>query len=126
MKSNVVQAMVEVLAFASDKVNLTNINPLMRTWQVIHASQLLSNVFPEYLKMVEIAMVHVFSFVEDERCFNYVAFLKNKVWNKLNNHFQLVVSMYAQIFFTLHKFPYEDTYEIWSNVQSTNDRGQYA
>jgi len=88
---------------------------------MIHASQLLSNVFPEYLKMVEIATVHVFSFVEDEQCFNYVAFLKNKVRNKLNNHFQLVVSMYAQIFFTLHKFPYEDTYEIWSNVQSTND-----
>jgi hypothetical protein len=34
--------------------------------------------------------------------------------------------MYAQFFFTLQNFPYEDTYEIWSNVQSTNDRGQYA
>jgi hypothetical protein len=66
------------------------------------------------------------SFVEDERCFNYVAFLKNKVRNKLNNHFQLVVSMYAQFFFTLHNFPYEDANEIWSNVQSTNDQGRYA
>ncbi len=28
MKSNIVQAMVEVVALASKKVNLTNINPL--------------------------------------------------------------------------------------------------
>jgi hypothetical protein len=35
-------------------------------WRVIHASQLLSNAYPEYLKVAEIAMVHVLSFVEDE------------------------------------------------------------
>jgi hypothetical protein len=93
---------------------------------VIHASQLLFNAFPEHLKVVEIAMVHVLGFVEDERCFNFVAFLKNKVWNRLNNHLQIIVSMCTQMFFTLHNFPYEDTYEIWSNVQSTNGRGRYA
>ncbi len=87
MKSNIVQAMVEVVALAFDKVNPTNINPLTCMWQVIHASQLLSNVFPQYLKVVEIAMVHVLSSIEDERCFNFVAFLKNKVRNRLNNHF---------------------------------------
>jgi hypothetical protein len=66
MKSNVAQAMVEVMALASNKVNPTIINPLTRMWQVIHASQLLSNAFPKYLKVVEIAMVHVLGFVEDE------------------------------------------------------------
>jgi hypothetical protein len=35
-------------------------------WRVIHASQLLFNVFFEYLKVVEIAMVHMLGFVEDE------------------------------------------------------------
>jgi hypothetical protein len=49
--------------------------------------------------VVEIAKAHVLGFVEDERCFNYVAFSKNKVWNILNNHLELVVSMYAQKFF---------------------------
>ncbi len=73
--------------------------------------------------MAKIAMVHVLGFVEDEGCFNFVAFLKNKVRNKLNNHFQLIVSMYAQKFFTLHNFPYEDTYEMWSNVQLVNGQG---
>jgi hypothetical protein len=90
---------------------------------VIHASQLLSNVFFEYLKVAEIAMVRVLSSVEDEQCFNSIAFLKNKVWNRLKNHLQLVVSMYAKKFFTLHNFLYEDTYEMWSNVQSRNGRG---
>jgi hypothetical protein len=92
-------------------------------WRVIHASQFLSNAFPKYLKVIEIAMAHVLGFVEDERCFNYVAFLKNKVGNRLNSHLQLVVSMYA-LFFTLHNFPYEDTYKMWSTIQSAI--GQYA
>jgi hypothetical protein len=66
---------------------------------------LLSNAFPKYLKVVEIAMVHVLGFVEDEWCFNFIAFLKNKVRNRLNNHRELVVSMYAQKSFTLYNFP---------------------
>jgi hypothetical protein len=36
--------------------------------------------------VAKIAMVHVFGSVEDEGCFNSVAFLKNKMWNRLNNH----------------------------------------
>jgi hypothetical protein len=91
MKSNA-QAMVEVMVLASDKINPTIINPFTCMWRVIHASQLLFNVFPKYLKVVEIAMVHVLGSIEDEQSFNFVAFLKNKV----NNHLQLVVSMYAQ------------------------------
>ncbi len=71
-------------------------------------------------------MVHVLGSVEDEQCFSFVAFLKDKVRNRLNNHLQLVVFMYAHKFFTLHNFLYEDTYERWSNVQSANDQGQYA
>jgi hypothetical protein len=126
MKSNIAQAMAEVMALAFNKVNRTIINPFTCMRQVIHASQLLSNAFPKYLKMVEIAKVHVFGFVEDERCFNFATFSKNKVWNRLNNHLELVVSMYAQKFFTLNNFPYEDTYEMWSNVQSRNGRGRYA
>jgi hypothetical protein len=33
---------------------------------VIHASQLLLNDFPEYLKVAKITMVHVFGSVENE------------------------------------------------------------
>jgi reverse gyrase len=79
MKSNIAQAMAEVMALASNKVNPTIINRLTHMWQVIHVSQVLSNAFPKYLKAIEIAMVHVLGFVEDERGFNSLAFLKNKV-----------------------------------------------
>ncbi len=120
MKSNAAEGMVEIVALAFDKVNPTIINPFTHMCQVIHASQLLSNIFPKNLKVVKVAMVHVFGFVEDEQCFCSVAFLKNKVQNRLNNHLQLVASMYAQKNFTLHNFPYEDTYEMWSNVQLAN------
>jgi hypothetical protein len=112
MKSNAAKAMAEVVALAFDKLNPTIINPLTHKWQVIYASQLLFNAFPKYLKVVEIAMVHVLGSIEYERCFYFVAFLKNKVWNTLNNYLQLVVSMYAHKFFTLHNFPYGDTYEM--------------
>jgi hypothetical protein len=98
MKFNTIQAMIEIVTLAFDKVNPTIINPVTHMWRVIHASQLLFNVFFEYLKVVEIAMVHVLGYVEDERCFNFVAFLKNRMRNRLNNHLQLVVSMYAQKF----------------------------
>jgi hypothetical protein len=33
---------------------------------MIHASQFLFNDFPKYLKVVEITMVHVLGYVEDE------------------------------------------------------------
>jgi hypothetical protein len=78
--------MVEVMTLASNMVNLIIVNPITCMWWMIHASQLLSHAFLDYLKGEEIVMVHVLSSVEDEKCFNYVAFLKNKVCNHLNNH----------------------------------------
>jgi hypothetical protein len=34
-----------------------------------------SHAFPKYLKIAEIAMMHVLGFVKDGRCFSYVSFL---------------------------------------------------
>jgi hypothetical protein len=66
MKSNITQAMAEIMAFAFNKVNPTIIHPLTYMWPVIHASQLLFNDFLEYLKVAEITMVHVLGFVGNE------------------------------------------------------------
>ncbi len=38
---------------ASNKTNLVIVNFLTHTWQVIHATQLLSHVFPKYLKVTK-------------------------------------------------------------------------
>lgn len=55
--------------------------------------------FSKYVKLVEVIMVHVLGFVEDEHCFSLVSFLKNKMCNHLNQHLQLVVAMYADFYF---------------------------
>jgi hypothetical protein len=81
---------------------------------------ILSHTFPKYLKLVEIAMVHVLIFIEDKRCFNSISFLKSKMWNRLNPHSQLVGPMYAQLFFTLDTFPYATTLESWASVTTTS------
>ncbi len=82
--------------------------------------------FPEYLKLVKIAMIlHVFRSIENECCFSLVSFLKNKLHNHLNPHLELVVVMYYQKFFTLKNFPYQTSYDLWTDVNSSNGRGQY-
>jgi len=62
----------------------------------------------EYNKLVEIAMVEVLGFVEDERTFNNLSFMKNKLWNQLTTHLNLCVKMFSHNFFTLSNFPYDD------------------
>jgi hypothetical protein len=49
---------------------LVIVNPLTRIWWMINASQLLFHSFLEFLKLVQIAMVHVLGFVGDEHCFS--------------------------------------------------------
>ncbi len=85
-KSNVTQAIMEVVALAVDKINPIFAKPFTQLWWVIHASQLLSQYFPKYLKLVEIARVHIFGSIDDERCFSSIFFLKNKLCNHLNSH----------------------------------------
>jgi hypothetical protein len=63
---------------------------------VINASKLLSHSFPEFLKLVEIAMVHVLGFVEDEHCFSFASFLKTKLRNCLDPHLELAIAMFSQ------------------------------
>jgi hypothetical protein len=38
---------------------------------------------------------------------------------------QLLVPMYAQIFFILNFFPYVATFDNWANEMTTNGQGQY-
>jgi hypothetical protein len=71
-------------------------------------------------------MVHVVGSIEDKCCFNSVFFLKNKVRNHLNIHLQMVVAMYAHKLFTFDTFSYDVAYDMWSDVQAWNYRGQYA
>jgi hypothetical protein len=86
MKSNTFQVMAEVVALAINKVNPQNVNPFTCFWKVINVFHLLFDTFPKYLKLAKIVMTHVLGYVEDERCFSFVSFLKSKLRNHLNPH----------------------------------------
>jgi hypothetical protein len=88
--------MAEVVTLASDKANPIIVNPLTRIWQVIKAPQVLSHSFLEFLKLVEIAMVHVLGFVEDEHCFSFASFFKTKLCNCLDPRLELAIAMFSQ------------------------------
>jgi hypothetical protein len=70
-------------------------------------------------------MIHILGSVEHGQCFYSISFLKDKVCNHLNPHWQLVVAMYAQRFFTLDNFPCATTVEMWAKVHTPNGRDQY-
>jgi hypothetical protein len=47
-------------------------------------------------------------FVEDDRIFSTLMFMKTRLQNKLSEHLDLVVRMFAQPFYTVDTFPYDD------------------
>jgi hypothetical protein len=101
MKSNACVAMAKSL----------DVNPLTHLWQTFLTSEVFTYSFPKYFKLVEIAMVQVHSNVEDEQCFNSLAFYKSKLRNQLTTNLGLVVKMSSQKFYTLHDFPCAKAYE---------------
>jgi hypothetical protein len=67
---------------------------------LVITSQVLVYSFPNYVKLVEMAMVQIMGSVEDERCFFTLAFMISKLRNGLITHLPLVVRMFAQRFYT--------------------------
>ncbi len=56
-----------------------DVNPIVQMWLKIIFSSILVYKLNDYLKIVEIALVHVLGLVEDERIFNNLSFMKKKV-----------------------------------------------
>jgi len=73
-----------------------DLNPLTHLWWYLDSCIVLKvKAFPEFYKLDEVAIVQVLGFVEDERCFNSLAFLKNKLQNSLDTYLECVVGMYS-------------------------------
>jgi hypothetical protein len=83
---------------------LNHLNPAAKLWQIMGANSLLQHVFLEYFKLVNMALTLVLGFVEDERTFSIVGFVKGKLQNKLVKHLPLYVKMFNQIFYTFRSF----------------------
>lgn len=89
-------------------------NPVTKLWRRLDANSALSTSFPEYIKLAQIALIHVLGSVEDERAFSSLSFLKDKVRNKLDgDHLGLVVGMHNQTVYSLTSFPYEECFKQW-------------
>ena len=55
------------------------LNPVTKLWRRLDANSALSTSFLEYIKLAQIALIHLLGSVEDERAFSLVILLKNKV-----------------------------------------------
>jgi hypothetical protein len=67
----------------------------------------------EYMKVVEIAIVMVLNLVEDERTFSNLAFMKNKLCNRLTTHLDLCVHIFT---YNVTNFPYGAVIATWMEI----------
>ena len=90
------------------------LNPVTKLWRRLDANLVLSTSFPKYIKLAQIALIHLLGSVEDKRAFSSVTLLKNKVRNRLDGeHLGLVVGMYNHSVYSLTSFPYKDCFKQW-------------
>ena len=89
------------------------VNPLTRLWRRIEANGLLWNKLSKYMKIAELAIVTVLEYVEDERTFSTLSFMKNRLRNRLSTYLPLVVGMHAQEFYSLSDCLYDTAYDEW-------------
>jgi hypothetical protein len=88
--------------------NNFGMNPLTCLWLKLSSNALLASKLSEFLKLAKIAAVTILGFVEDERTFSTLNYMKSKVRNNLQDHLDLVVCMYGQKFYDLKSFPMHD------------------
>jgi hypothetical protein len=77
------------------------INPVTRLWRSIDANSYLRSSLSKFLKVAKIAIAMVLGFVQDERMFSTVSFMKSKMRNRLTTNLKLAVAFKSQNFFTL-------------------------
>jgi hypothetical protein len=68
------------------------VNHVIQLWTKINSSSILKCKLSKCMKLAEIACVQVLGSVENERCFLVVAFMKNKLRNRLTCHLDLCTS----------------------------------
>jgi hypothetical protein len=54
-------------------------------------------------------------FAEDDKIFSTLTFMKTGLRNRLCEHLDLVVHMFAQPFYTIDTFPYDDAITTWTD-----------
>jgi hypothetical protein len=99
------------------------VNLLVKLWRQLTSSRYLCKLNLEYEKLAKIGNVLVFGFVEDERCFSSLKFLKSCQRNRLGKHLPLVVHMFRQKYYSLEDFPYSETIDSRRQVKKLGRQG---
>ncbi len=60
-------------------------------------------------------MAQIMGFVEDERTFSTLTFMKTRLQNRLCEYLDLVMRIYTQPFYIVDTFPYDDAITAWTN-----------
>jgi hypothetical protein len=108
---------------------LHDVNPVTKLWQRLGYNGLLVSRLFEYMRLAEIAITAVLGSVEDERTFSNLAFVKNKVRNRLGGHLDTTVKMYSQGFYDLQSFPYSDAFNHWRGEKdrvNAHEKGSFS
>jgi hypothetical protein len=70
------------------------------------------------MKIGKLVVVQIMIFVEDEKTFSTLTFMKIKFWNSLCEHLDLVVHMFAQPSHIVSTFLYDDAITTWINEKA--------
>jgi hypothetical protein len=70
------------------------------------------------MKLVELVVVQIMGYVEDERTLSTLTFMKTRLRNHLCKHLNLVVQMFAQSFCIVDTFPSNDVITTWAKEKA--------
>jgi trans-aconitate methyltransferase len=89
-----------------------DVNLVSRLWKKLSPDALLCVQLFKFMKVAKLVVVQIMGSMEDERTFSTPTFMKTKLQNWLCEHLDLVVCMFAQPFYTINTFPYDDAITI--------------
>jgi len=70
------------------------------------------------MKMAKLVVIQIMGFMENERTFSTLTLMKTSLWNRLCEHLDMVVWMFAQPFYTIDTFPYDDAITTWTHERA--------
>jgi hypothetical protein len=71
----------------------------------------------EFMKLSEIAITDVLGNCQDERTFFNLAFVKNKVRNRLSGHLAATMKLYSPGYYTFESFSFAEAYAHWRKLR---------
>jgi hypothetical protein len=92
-----------------------DVNPVSRLLEKFFSNALMCVQLFEFMKVSKLVVVQIMGFVEDDKMFLTLTFMKTRLRNQLCEHLDLVVHMFAQLFYTIDTFPYDDAITAWTD-----------